>query len=64
MQNACVFIWFVAYFNYADAHGVTRAKTNISEQQAAPGGRAAATKPPRIEVFLFSQDYFIIEANV
>ena len=54
MQNACVFIWFVAYFNYADAHGVTRAKTNISEQQAAPGGRAAATKPPRIEVFLFS----------
>lgn len=42
MQTACVFTTFVTYCTYADAHGVTRAKTNISEQQAAPGGRAAA----------------------
>ena len=50
---------------HADAHGVTRAKTNISEKQAAPGGRAAAKSHLLSEVvFCFSKISSIIRANV
>lgn len=37
VETACVFSKELAYYGYADAHGVTRAKINISE-----------SKPPRV----------------